>query len=214
MSRQPKLPEIIRRSVETGLARVRTSLPGIVKSYDASAGTVEVEIAIEDDIGKTVLSDVPVKFPSGGGYRLVFPLASGDEVSLVFESADTSEFRVTGQTSEAPLNAIGFSCFALPGGSSDSAVLPNAPTDKLLIGKKDASTEIEISDSEIKLDSTATDAVALAPAVEGIKTALNNLATALFADTTGTTPLAPAGAALTSAMASLVPIGATKVKAK
>lgn len=88
--------EATRMGLEGKQAEMWTSLPGIVVSFDAVAMTASVQPAIKgqitDEAGATsfvdlpLLEDVPVEFPSGGGFILTFPIRSGDECVLVFSS--------------------------------------------------------------------------------------------------------------------------------
>lgn len=73
-----------------------TALPAIVQSFNPALSTAEVQPslqALETLVSGTQrwvnlpkLVDGPVLFPGGGGYRLTFPLAPGDEVLVVFSS--------------------------------------------------------------------------------------------------------------------------------
>jgi hypothetical protein len=85
-------------TVETHLdgrqAQIHTSMPGQIVSFDASKMTATVQPAIQGIQTKidgsrvtTTISpihDVPVHFPSGGGFTLTFPVKPGDECLLVF----------------------------------------------------------------------------------------------------------------------------------
>lgn len=87
-----------------------TCMPGIVDSFDPVAVTVSVQIAIkyrsEQDDGSivsapiTLLTDVPVEFPRGGGYTLTFPIAQGDECVLVFASRSIDSWWQSGGVQE------------------------------------------------------------------------------------------------------------------
>lgn len=80
--------------ITTALMDVHTTMPAIVISFDAEARTVTAQPAIqrvfnngEGMTGATNLPpcvDVPVIFPSGGGYEITFPVEEGDECLLVF----------------------------------------------------------------------------------------------------------------------------------
>jgi len=82
-----------RSAIENELANLRVAMPGIVMSFNAEAQTASVQPAIRENVqvggaGQSldlpVLSDVPVQFPGGGGFRLTFPVREGDECLLVF----------------------------------------------------------------------------------------------------------------------------------
>ena len=86
--------EAIRSMFDDMLANAWTSMPGIVQSFNAAKGTVVVQIAIKSRVlgqnGKftfqalSVLVDVPVVFPAGGGFIITFPITAGDECLVVF----------------------------------------------------------------------------------------------------------------------------------
>ncbi len=85
--------EALRTALDGFQAGVWTALPGIIESYDAAKMTVSVQPAIErvstidgTRTRMTLLQDVPVVFPGGGGYMLTFPVAQGDECLVVFAS--------------------------------------------------------------------------------------------------------------------------------
>ncbi len=70
---------------------MHTAMPGIVRSYDPDAQTVEVVPALlrkyvsEDKaISLPVLTDIPVCFPSMGSSWVLFPINPGDTVMLIF----------------------------------------------------------------------------------------------------------------------------------
>lgn len=76
---------------------VHTTLPAKVVRYDATRCVVDaaplVRAPVTDEAGVTtytalpVVTNVPVEFPQGGGFRLTFPLAIGDTVRLSFHEA-------------------------------------------------------------------------------------------------------------------------------
>jgi len=160
--RQPTEPEVLRTATKAGLATVSTSLPGKVVSYDPATKTAVVEVAVHDGKPPPPLPDVPVKFPRGGGYRLVWPLEPGDEVTLVFYGLDPSRFRVSGEQSLANINRRhGLYPVALPGSESETLADYEPSTEGLHIGRDDGTVEIVVGASTIKLGSTsATDGVA------------------------------------------------------
>ncbi len=71
-----------------------TALPGIVQSFNAAAGTCEVQPAIQaqvsDKTGKKtwtnlpLLVDVPVQFIGGGDFIQTMPVKKGDEGLIIF----------------------------------------------------------------------------------------------------------------------------------
>jgi hypothetical protein len=154
--RQPTEPEVLRAATKAGLATVFTSLPGTVISYDPDKKTAVVEVTVHDGDPLPPLPDVPVRFPRGGGYRLVWPLEPGDEVHLVFHALDPSRFRASGQTSAANVQRRhGLYPVAIPGSESELLADYEPSTEGLHLGKDDGTVEIVVGASQIKLGSTS-----------------------------------------------------------
>lgn len=90
-------PETAQRySLDNLQSRIWTALPGIVVVADLLKMTVQVQPAIKgiqtNSDGSTqyvtlpVLLDVPICFPSAGGFLLTFPINTGDEVLVIIAS--------------------------------------------------------------------------------------------------------------------------------
>lgn len=109
MSLAPSEPELLRNVIASYLSDVHTSIPGRIVKYDAATQTADVEIVVQRaevaESGATVhetcpvIPNVPIGWPSGGGYSLQFPLAVGDGVWLVFSEASIANWRETGDVS-------------------------------------------------------------------------------------------------------------------
>jgi hypothetical protein len=90
------LQETMRLSHIHHQAKLWTSVPGIVDSFDPGTCTAVIQPAIggikQGDDGSLLainlppLHDVPVIFPRGGGCTLTFPVAAGDECLVIFSS--------------------------------------------------------------------------------------------------------------------------------
>lgn len=88
--------EATRAAQDGHQAQIWTALPATVTAYDPAKMTVSAQPCVkgnvrqQDGTSKQVnmplCVDVPVVFPHGGGFSLTFPIASGDEVLLVFSS--------------------------------------------------------------------------------------------------------------------------------
>ena len=73
---------------------LRVAAPGIIQSFDPIKQTAVVQIALREKVvtpGKppvdttiSVLKDIPVVTPHGGGWWITMPLRAGDECLLVF----------------------------------------------------------------------------------------------------------------------------------
>lgn len=74
-------------------------LPGIVQSYNAESKRAVILPAVKQVMtdGKIVnyptLFDVPVMFPSGGGFSITTPLTQGDAVLVIFSQRDIEDFK-------------------------------------------------------------------------------------------------------------------------
>tara|TARA_R110002072_G_scaffold48683_4_gene133044 strand:+ start:290 stop:1021 length:732 start_codon:yes stop_codon:yes gene_type:complete len=87
----------IRRIVNSVLEDTKTSIPAIVKSYNSTAQTVNVVVAVEtpshaDNVPPARLEDVPVLFPQGSDWVIAGPLKEGDAVMLVVAHSPIREY--------------------------------------------------------------------------------------------------------------------------
>lgn len=154
--REPTDAELARAGVKAGLSTVWTSLPGKVVSYDPDTKLAVVEAMVHDGDAPPPFPDVPVKFPRGGGYRLVWPLAAGDEVTLIFHALDPSRFRASAEQGAANIRRRhGIYPIAMPGSESELLADYEPSTEGLHLGKDDGTVEIVVGGSQIKLGSTS-----------------------------------------------------------
>jgi hypothetical protein len=103
-----------------------TAMPASVVSYDPATQTCVAQVMIKlsrqlqqpivDANGQNVysvlvdippLQDVPVLFPSGGGYTMTFPIQQGDEVLVVFSSRCMDAWWEYGKDQDAKGNVTG-----------------------------------------------------------------------------------------------------------
>jgi hypothetical protein len=214
---QPTDVEIIRTAIRNRLADVRTSIPAVVKSYDAATQTCSCELAMRIPTSDgapeavTPLEDVPVVWPRGGGYFCAMPLAVGDAGLLVFSEVDFSSWRESGDVSDAVQERRhGMYGYFVPGGCASGKELAGASATKLVIGK-DGGPTMKVDAALIELSAGGTvDFVAKAAAV---KARLDALASAI----SGWTPVPnDGGAALKVALSSWLggsnAVAATKVQ--
>ena len=101
------------------MLQVHTSIPGIVTAYDAATRRARVQPAVHmmlspvgdpyapfaacEPMEKPIILDVPVIFPSAGGYTVHFPLLPDDPVLLLFSERDIDNFKQTLE-SDQPLS--------------------------------------------------------------------------------------------------------------
>lgn len=108
------LEEYVRTAFDDFQARLWTSAPGIVKSYDPQKQTVSVQLSIKamqrqpdglvKQISVPVLQDVPVQFPGAGGSAITFPVKPGDECLVTFSCRSPDTWQQSGGE-QAPVDA-------------------------------------------------------------------------------------------------------------
>lgn len=101
---------LIKEAVEGFLLDVHTQARGNVVSYDEASKTCEVKLAakrpVPDGEGGFVFQEipnipnVPVAWPSAGGFVLHWPLAVGDSVFLTFDEVDVQRWEDSGEVCE------------------------------------------------------------------------------------------------------------------
>ena len=158
------IEEVIRTAMDGRQVSMWTALPGIVKSVDFSKMTCTVQPAImgaivdQNNVATSVnlplLVDVPIVFPSAGGFTITFPLKSGDEVLVVFSSRCIDAWWQSGgvqQAMEARMHDLSDG-FAIPGPRSVPKVPSGVSTTGCQIRNDAGTTYVEISgNGKIKL---------------------------------------------------------------
>lgn len=182
------LAEVISKAMDCREAQLRVCIPGSVVAYYPATQTADVQPAIASvmdlEDGPLVehlplLYNVPVEFPRGGGYLLMFPLNPLDTGMLEFTDFSIDLWRSTGVVSDAAApsgpndlrtHSLGSAIFR-PGISPAARVVAAPPTG-LLLGSEAGTLPIQLGSS------SATDFVALASLVSAqlsaLKTAIQN----------------------------------------
>ena len=195
---KPTPHENLLSGIRGQIARVHTSLPGKVVSYDSATQTCTVTCAVDfkyahPDSGEPVsysppaIANVPVAFPGAGDWSMTWPLTAGDDVLLVFAERGLDEWKSHGGGGHQPTDVRRFDlsdAVAIPGLRSPAGAIP---------AEGFADDALVIRGAEIRLgSSSATEFVALKSLVE---TELNRIWTALA---THTHPYVDSGTASTS----------------
>ena len=95
------LAQAIRFAIRQSLKDLYTCMPGIVESYDAETrravvkGALKVVTTKKEEIDREAIHNVPVVFPSGGGFAMTFPLEPGDPVLLVYSQRGLANWKRT-----------------------------------------------------------------------------------------------------------------------
>lgn len=196
------------------LARVHTSIPGVVRSYDSATQTAVVQPVVRfkfrdgdgaiQNYTPEPIADVPVAFPGAGSFSITWPLAAGDLVTLVFAERSITEWKAT---AGATVEAADTRRFDL----TDAIAIPSlrSPADPIP-GAGIAANVLVVRAPEIRLGSSvATAFVALANLVLDRLTAI----VTGFNTHTHTTGVGPTGVP-NSLLAVPASVAATKVKAE
>ncbi len=179
----PSWEALFKTARDNTMVMLHTMLPGIVVSYDESTRTAVVQPAIYDGAeAMEPIEDVPVLFPRGGGFRLVFPLVKGDEVEIRFSKVDPARFLVTGEVSKADnVRRGGLYGFAVPASISDTLLSGiTSVANSIHIGLDDGSTDIVIKDGEVQVlgatlkvgDNNTTDVIVTSGTVKVVANAI------------------------------------------
>ena len=117
------MAQAIRFAIRQSLKDLYTCMPGIVESYDAETrravvkGALRVVTTKKEEIEREAIHNVPVMFPSGGGFSITFPLEQGDPVLLLYSQRGLTNWKKT--LGVAAPDIIGFfsekDAIAIPG---------------------------------------------------------------------------------------------------
>lgn len=150
----------VQTAIEGALSELWVAMPAIIHHFDASSITCTAQPAIKGLVTKSdgtqewvqmpLLVDVPVTFPSGGGYTLTFPVKQGDECLIVFASRCIDNWWLSGgiQT-QAELRIQDLSDgFAIVGPRSQSRLI-GVDTEAVQLKADDGNSFIEIRGQDI-----------------------------------------------------------------
>lgn len=148
-------------------AGIRVALPGTILSFDADAVTCMVQPAIKgyepDDNGNqasvsiSVLVDVPVVFPRGGGCTLTFPVKAGDECLLIFADRCIDFWWQSGGEQEpvSPRMHHLADAFAIVGPQSQAHKISGISTSAVELRSDDGATKLSLNPSSGAINGTA-----------------------------------------------------------
>lgn len=137
-------------------ASLWTALPAVIVKVDLEKMTVEAKPSIQVRVRNPdqtyrwleipVTVDVPLVFPSGGGFTLTFPVAIGDECLLVFASrCIDSWWQQGGCPVPAEIRMHDLSDgFAILGPRSQPRVLPSINTTDVVLRNDSGTSKVSI----------------------------------------------------------------------
>lgn len=166
MTNAPTLTQLLKHAIEMRLLDVHTALIGRVQTYYSTTQTADIEPVLKRTLttidgqikqeSLPLLIDVPVIFPSAGGFFLSFPVKPGDFVQIIF-----NEVSIDSEPDLSRFNLDG--AVAIPGiyNTKKSKI----HTKNMVLGKEN-STQVHITNDQILLGSqNATEALAMASKV-------------------------------------------------
>lgn len=167
--RTPGPVEAIGYAARREIAKVRTTVPGVIEAYDAATQSAEVKVVIKRQTVEgvyfedPVLVAVPVAFPQGGGFALHYPLAKGDPVTLVACERSLEEWLAAASPTTIvepsdPRRHDLQDAIVMPGVSVFAQPIPAAMarTDAITLGLRDGSATVSVADDgAITLDNGA-----------------------------------------------------------
>jgi len=178
------LSELLDTHARVICGRIHTGFVARVRSYDATRQTCEAAPIVRqrylngDSERIPVISNIPVKFPSGGGYAITFPLIKGDDVFLSFAERSIDEWKAQGNPDIDPQSKRRFDladATAYPIRSPSNA-LQSADASAMVLGEDSPSgLKIRINGGKISI---GTPAAELLNEVDAIASELIDIITA------------------------------------
>ena len=140
---------------------IQTSMPAIIQSFDpvkrtcTAQPTIRYQMTMFDNTKKWVtlpiIVDIPVIFPSGGGFTLTFPVKNGDECLLIFASRCIDAWWYSsGVQNQDDIRFHDYSDgFALVGVNSRPKVIPNISTNTVQLRSDDGDAYVELASGHV-----------------------------------------------------------------
>jgi phage baseplate assembly protein gpV len=152
--------EGIKKAFDNFAFGLRCASPGIIESFNAEKQTAQVRIAITERIRINgaisteiipLLVDVPVCFPTAGGFSLTVPVKAQDECLVVFsDTCFDAWYQSGGIQNQMSLRRHDLSdAFAIVGINSQPNKLPNYSVGSIQLRNDAGTNYIEISEDRI-----------------------------------------------------------------
>lgn len=166
----PMAQEAVKRALSQFDFDLRCAAPGIIQSFDETAQTVVVQLAIKELIYLDVLEskpipqlgDVPLVIPRAGNFVITVPPKKGDECLIVFADTCIDSWWKLGEETGNP-NSFGArdpmslrrhdlsDAFAILGTWSQPKKIETYATDCMEIRTLDGKNKVQIKDDLIKI---------------------------------------------------------------
>lgn len=151
---------------------LRVAMPGIIQSFNSSAMTVVVQLAIRDklkikniytDTEVPLIPDVPLMLPHGGGFGVNIPVEAGDECLLICADMCINGWWIKGgvQNQEVDRRHDFSDGFAVLGPWSQATKPTTFNSSAIELTKLDRSTYVSVTDTDVNILGEVTDINAL-----------------------------------------------------
>jgi hypothetical protein len=178
------MTDVLQFVFEQLMKNLYISIPGIINSYDPATKRAMVTPAIRiqktDDttMDQQPIADVPVIWPSGGGFSIMFPLVSGDPVNIFFSQRGINKFKQIYTMADPDIGIFhkedayiiaGFGALSITPAVSDAACFQNETGINYISIDKTGNIKIEaITNITIKAPTITLDGVVSGPGAASI----------------------------------------------
>ena len=203
------LTTVLRLVLDEFRRTLLTSVPGIVEEFDPETRRARVQPALQMRLssGKLLsqapLLDVPVIFPSGGGYTMLFQLVPGDPVQVFFTHRGLSEFKQSlAESPPSPGRIISATdAVLIPGwgGRAGELALSPAVEEGVSLQREDGTASIRLTADRITLDVPSDQKVYIGGEAAAQELATKQFVQNLYNTHVHATPAGPSGPPVTAA---------------
>lgn len=142
---------------------IRVSMPALIKEIDYERMVISAQPCIKEkirqsdgtvkDISLPVIEDIPLVYPSAGGFSITFPVSINDECLLVFADFCIDSWWQSGglQTQFESRRHDLSDCFAIPSQMSQAKKINNFNSNSLEIKNNATGMKIEVQGDTIKI---------------------------------------------------------------
>lgn len=141
---------------------LRVALPGTVESFDAETVTATIQLGIlglsdGESTALSVLNDVPVMFPRGGGCSLTFPVKKGDECLVIFADRSIDFWWQSGGIQEPVDDRMHdlSDAFCIVGPQSQAKKISGISTSSVELRSDDGGTKLSLNPSSGEINGAA-----------------------------------------------------------
>lgn len=150
------LTDVLQFAFNQFLKNLYISIPGVIESYDPEKKRCRVKPALNirltdgETVEQSTIINVPVVWPSGGGFTFISPLPEGEPVVIMFSQRGITQFKETFSTVD-PGNGIfdKEDAYVMPGYGALS--ITPATTSGASMQTEDGQNYIYVTDGIVKI---------------------------------------------------------------